>query len=301
MSATLRNWFVFCLVVFIWGSSFVSVKYALQGFGPFWLVAARITTGAIGITLLARPLGIRLPANLREWTFCAIVGLISTTLPFSLISLASEHVPSGSAGLMMSTAPIMVMLISIIALPEETITPTRIVGLGMGFVGTAMVIAGRDDVQALQISEDVGVWPYLALALAATCYAIFTISGRRFPEMPPLTKSWGYLICAAVGALIIAVVVEPFPTNTPGIALGAVFYLGTVATAGGMMLTMWLVRQTSAGFVAQSNYMVPVVAVILGAIMFAEQLGIWQYAGMVLIIVGIAVTERLGRKKAAAA
>lgn len=286
-------------VVLIWGSSFVAVKYALQSFSPLWIAALRLVLGASVLAALAIPLKIRLPNNVREWASCVVIGLVSTTLPFSLIGMASQHVPSGSAGLLMATSPILVTLISIVALPEEKITLPRLIGLVLGFIGTGLVIAGRSDVSALQISDTVGVWPYVGLLIASTCYAIFTVSGRRFTDIPVLTRVLGNLICAAVGSVIIVLVFEPFPATATPIAIGSLVYLGIIATTISMIIMLWLVGQTSASFAAQSNYLIPVTAVIFGAILFKEHLGTMQYGGMALILLGIGVAERMGRRKAA--
>lgn len=198
----------------------------------------------------------------------------------------------------MATSPILVTLISIIILPEEKITTPRLIGLALGFIGTGLVIAGRADVSALQISEAAGVWPYIGLLIAATCYAIFTVSGRRFTDIPVLTRVLGSLLSAAIASVLIAVTLEPIPTTATPIALASMVYLGVVATTFSMIVMLWLVGQTSASFAAQSNYLIPVTAVIFGAILFKEHLGTMQYGGMALILLGIGVAERMGRRKA---
>ncbi|MCF6326395.1 MAG: EamA family transporter [Devosiaceae bacterium] len=297
------NWALLFALVIIWGASFVAIKIAITDITPAWLAASRILLATILMIGFARLTNIRAPSGRAEWGVALVLGVIGTTLPFALIGWASIFVPSGIAGLMMATNPMLVLLLAIFVLPDEPPTKTRIVGLLVGFLGVAMVIMGRAAPQvSLPISNtlttpgfDWTLLAYLALLLGALGYAINNVASRRAANMPHATRGYGALLTAAPSAIILAALSEPFPDffamhiNT----LGAIFYLGVLPTWIATLILYRLIAHTSAGFVAQSNYLVPATAILLGAWLLGEQLAPIQYLGFGIILLGIGIAENL--------
>ncbi len=297
---------MFALVI-IWGASFVAIKIAITDITPAWLAAARIFIATILMIVYARLSNIRPPEGTAEWGVALVLGVIGTSLPFALIGWASMFVPSGIAGLMMATNPMLVLLLAISALPEEPPTPNRIAGLIIGFFGVAMVIAGRGDpdfslpaaTPLPQAGFDWSLLAYLALLLGALGYAINNVVSRRATNMPHATRGYGALLTAAPSAIILAALSEPFPEFfTMNInALGAIVYLAVLPTWIATLILYRLIAHTSAGFVAQSNYLVPATAILLGAWILGEQLALIQYVGFGLILLGIGIAESLFNSK----
>lgn len=297
VSHTAINWLALIAMVLMWGLSFSMMKLSLENIGPYWLAVVRVGLAIILVGAVCIAMKARLPRGWREWWAVSLFGLASNSIPFLLIGWASIYVPSGTAGLMMATSPILVMLISIVALPEEKATVLRIIGLIVGFIGAGMVIAGRDATVAAFMPTTTSIWPYIALLGGATCYALATIIGRKFLDLPLMTRSFGALITGGAVVLVGAVLLEPLPTALPRETIGALIYLGVFPTAVTTIGVLWLLERSSASFVAQSNYLVPVSAVVFGAIIFSEHLGWMQYAGMVIILCGIAITYSLRHRR----
>ncbi len=305
-TVSIVNWVLLVILVAIWGASFVAIKIAITDIGPAWLAAARLGLATILMIFYAKITNISPPKGVREWTISAILGIIGTTLPFALIGWASQFVPSGIAGLMMATNPILVLLLAIIALPQEPPTKSRMVGLFIGFIGTSLVIMGRVD-QVVSASQTLEIQPgfdwtliaYFALLMGALGYAINNVVSRRATHMPHATRGYGALLTAAPAAILLAALSEPFPNigAMSGDAIGAIIYLAVLPTWIATLLLYRLIAQTSASFVAQSNYLVPATAIALGAWILGEQLATLQYLGFVLILVGIAVAEGILRRK----
>lgn len=294
---TALNWSALIGLVLIWGLSFAVMKLALETIGPYWMAGSRIMLAALLVGILCIIMKVRPPLGWQEWAIVTLLGITGSSLPFILIGWASLYVPSGTAGLMMATSPILVMLLSIVALPEEKATPLRIAGLMLGFTGVIMVITGRTGVAASSTPTSASLWPYIALLGGAACYALNTIFGRKFLSIPVMTRSFGALVTGGITALAYAAVFEPFPTEISVKSLTAIAYLAIFPTALATMGVFWLLSRTSAAFVAQSNYLVPVSAIMFGAILFAEQLGWMQYTGIAIILAGIAIAERIWRRR----
>ncbi len=297
---------LFALVI-IWGASFVAIKVAITDITPAWLAASRIVIATILMIGFAWITKIRLPRGNHEWGVSLVLGVIGTTLPFALIGWASQFVPSGIAGLMMATNPMLVLLLAIVALPDEPPTKRRIGGLVIGFLGVAMVIAARADPQfslppsstLFQTGFDWSLLAYLALLLGALGYAINNVVSRRATNMPHTTRGYGALLTAAPSAVILAILSEPFPDITAMHinSITAILYLAILPTWIATLMLYRLIAHTSAGFVAQSNYLVPATAILLGAWILGEQLAPIQYLGFGLILLGIGIAENLFKRK----
>lgn len=210
---------------------------------------------------------------------------------------------------MMATNPMLVLLLAIVALPDEPPTRNRIGGLVVGFIGVALVIAGRADPQMFllptspmtQVEFDWTLLAYLALLLSALGYAINNVVSRRAVSMPHATRGYGALLTATPSAIILAAISEPFP-NFAAMhinSLGAILYLAILPTWIATLMLYRLIAHTSAGFVAQSNYLVPATAILLGAWMLGEQLAPVQYLGFGSILLGIGIAENLFKTKTA--
>jgi len=100
---TKRDWTGVFVLGLIWGATFMVVAVALEGYGPITVATARTTLGAIALVLTMRLMGTRIPGwNPALWRSIAIIGVLSTALPFTLLSWGQQYVSSAFAGLSMS-------------------------------------------------------------------------------------------------------------------------------------------------------------------------------------------------------
>jgi drug/metabolite transporter (DMT)-like permease len=74
-------------------------------------------------------------------------------------------------------------------------------------------------------------------------------------------------------------------------ALGAVFLLAAFSTAGATIVYLLLIREAGASFFAVTNFLVPVWAAILGASLGMERLQPSAFAGLALVLVGVAMAQ----------
>jgi drug/metabolite transporter (DMT)-like permease len=117
------NWLRIAFIAMIWGGAFMVVRMALRDFQPLTLAAGRITIGAIALYGLMRWRGIALPSfkDIALWRFVLLVGLLSSAIPFALLSWGQQHVPSAFAGMTMAALPIFVLPLAHFFVPGERI------------------------------------------------------------------------------------------------------------------------------------------------------------------------------------
>ena len=291
---TASDWLWLALLVLMWGSAFIAIKIAVETITPLWLVALRMMIASSLMIAFAKWQNIRLPKGWHEWRAMIFLGTVGTAIPFILISYAAPYVPSAIAGLMMATIPFQILLFSLVFLPEEKVTPVRVLSLGIGFAGVAFVIFGRP---AATTETGLSLLPFVLLILATTGYATNGIVSRRMIDMPAMTKSYGTILVSTIMTIGAAILFEPFPTSMSMPSVGGAVYLAVFSTWAGTVVYYRLVDRTSVAFCSQTSYLIPIVAVALGAMVFGEQLAPLQLVGFCAIIFGILIAEGILKRK----
>jgi drug/metabolite transporter (DMT)-like permease len=278
----------------IWGSSFMAVSIALEGFGPMTIAATRITLGASALLLITAMMRIELPSlNTRHgrtvWLCALGMGFFSNALPFSLLSWGQTYVASGFAGVCMAVVPLFVLPLAHLLVPGERMTLRRVLGFAIGFSGVLTLIGFKAFASA---GSDFESLARLACLAAALCYAIGSIITRLCPSVNMLALSAAALSCGAVMIVPTALWQEGLPPSLPaGRSLLAVLYLGLVPTALAQVLLVQVARSAGPSVLSTVNYQVPVWSVFFGALLLNETLPPQLFAALVLILVGLLISR----------
>jgi len=131
---TAKSWGMVAVLGLIWGSTFLVIEVALEGITPFWLAAGRITFAALLTSTIWGLRGWRFHLGPdRDWSGLFVVGLLSTAIPFQLLSWGQQYVTSAFAGVSMASVALIVLPLSHFLIPGERITPRRLLGFIIGF------------------------------------------------------------------------------------------------------------------------------------------------------------------------
>ena len=284
------NWLRIAFIAMIWGSAFMVVRIALRDFEPLTLAAGRITIGAIALYGLMRWRGIALPSvkAIALWRVVLLVGLLSSAIPFALLSWGQQHVPSAFAGMTMAALPIFVLPLAHFFVPGERIFLRKLIGFGVGFVGAVLLIG----TSGLGLAEGpLETLARFACVAAAFCYACGSIATRQCPPINELALSTGSLILASVVLLPIALLVEgpPSPPNISGLL--AIGYLGLIPTALAFIIKVAVIRSAGPSFMTLTNYQVPVWSVLAGSVFLGETLPATLFVALALILLGVAIIQ----------
>jgi drug/metabolite transporter (DMT)-like permease len=293
---TAFDWALFAGLVVAWGSSFVMSKVALQHFTPDWIAAMRLIVGA-GVLILASAFQSHsLPRTPRDISFYALLGLIGNAAPFFVITWGMQFITSGVAGLLMGTIPLIIIVMAHFALPGERLTLFRIIGFVLGFAGI-VVLMGPDNLLNIKAHghELIG---QLAVIAGCLMYGVNSIAAKRFKLPGIIPVSAAVLAAGAILASANAALQSPLPTGPFHLAsVLAVLGLGLIPTGLATVLWFKAVERTSPTFTSMTNYLVPVYALIFGALTLGESIGLNVVAALVLIMIGIYIS----RMKASAA
>lgn len=283
-----KDWIKFIALGLIWGASFLWIKLALEEIGPFMLVVLRLGSGVLTMLVIVAVRRSRLPSLSFLLTF-ALLGLFSNALPFTLISWSEQYVSSALAAILNSTVPLFTIILAHFFVPDESITPARMVGLVVGFGGVVLMLWDR--LFGSQLSF------YLlgqAALLAAACsYAAGAVLARL--KTRGLSEDVQSLSQQAVAWLMIAPVaaVVEVPLTLPRLPLTwvGVLWLGILGTAIAYMLYFSLIHSVGPTRTMLVTYVFPLVGVMLGVVFLGEFLSWAELAGGMLIISGIVIVN----------
>lgn len=281
----------------IWGGSFLLIKLSLEGLSPMQLVLGRLLAGSSVLLVIAAVRRIPLPREPRIWAHLALMGVVANIIPFALFGYGEQRIASGLAGVLNGTTPLFTLLVAVaaarIGASDERLTGSRIAGLCIGFLGTVVVIGPwREGALGGTILGQV------ACLGAAACYGIAFVYTRRFltpSGYPPVALSAGQVLCATIIMGLAAPVLARGPVDLKPSVLSSVLVLGALGTGLAYLLYYRLVAEAGATRASMVTYIVPVVAVLLGALVLGEPL-LWNlFAGAAVIIFGVALADgRLG-------
>jgi drug/metabolite transporter (DMT)-like permease len=286
-----KNWLKFILLGLVWGSSFLWIKLALREVGPFTLVCFRATIAFLGLLvvwIIRRPV-----MHWRDaWKF-AIMGVFNHALPIVLISWSEQHISSGLASILNSTTPLFTILIASLVLSDERFTPRRALGLVIGFVGV-LIIASND----LTGSGSTSGISILVMLAATFSYAACTVFARKqMRNISADAQSIGQMGMAVLFIIPATFIAEsPLHIPTQPLTWLALVWLGLLGSAFSLLIWFSLINTVGPTKTSMSNYLLPLVGVILGMIFLNERLDWRILVGGALVILAVVIVNSLDRK-----
>lgn len=274
----------------VWGSSYLVIKYALDGFSPEQVVCIRTAVAAVVLWGILRAQGE--PAR-RTWAhvraqprLALLFGAVGIAAPFSLISLGELEIPSGLTAVLIAPAPLFVALLAPALDRSERIGGRQGVGLAAGLVGVALVVGVEFVDRPIQLLAALGVIG------AALCYALAGyIVKRGYGGLPAIGTT--AISCSVAALLTLPLALAgAFGREAPGAgATAAVIALGVVQTALALAILYQLIGEIGPGRANLVNYLIPGVALVYGAVFRDEAITVAALAGLGLILAGVALAS----------
>lgn len=235
------------------------------------------------------------------WAHLTVMALVANIAPYVLFTWGEQRISSGLAGTLNATTPLFTMAFVLVT-GWERLSLIRASGLVVGFTGVVVLAAPWHSSTGLGSLAGVG-----ACLLAAACYGISYVYARRFLTtrgLSPLTLSAGQLSAGTLMLGLVAPVVARHPvTLTPDVA-GSLLALGVLSTGVAYVLNYRLITDEGATAASTVTYLIPVVAVLLGAVVLSEPVTWNLFLGATVVLVGTALSEgrftangRLGKTK----
>jgi len=287
---SVTDWTLLLALVAMWGSSFMFNKLGVATVPPLTLVAGRITIGAVILLVLVYAKGLRLPPLGSVWAAYAVLGAVGNVLPFFLITWGQQVIESALAGILMAAMPLATLVLAHFIIRGERMTIGRVAGFMLGFLGIVFLFepAALDSFGGSRLQ----VISQLAILCGALCYSANSIMARLLVRSDFLVAAAGTMLMSAFLAVPLALFLNtPWSLEPSGSSVAAIVWLGVGPTAIATILYFRLISSAGPTFMSFVNYLSPAIAVFLGVALLGEKPGANAYAGLALILSGIAVSQ----------
>ena len=288
------DWAIFLALGFIWGSSYLFIKLAVDDFGTFTLVAGRLVVGAAllwTVVLLARQ---TLPRDPKMYGHLFVMGVINITIPFLLITWAEQSVESSLAAILTSPVPLFAIVLSAIFLADEPMRVNGVVGLIVGFIGVVIITSRGLSGAGSSVTGEIAL---LGAAFSYACGAVY--SRRNVRGLAPMIPAVFQVTFAAIITGTIALLFEHPWTATPDAeAVFSILWLGILGSGLAYLAVFRLFAHWGATRTTLVAYLIPVVGITLGYLVLQEPVDARIVFGTALVIAGIGlVNSRFGRRR----
>jgi drug/metabolite transporter (DMT)-like permease len=288
-------WLILCG---IWGSTWLFIKLGLNDLPPLTFAGIRFLCASSILVAIIFARGVRWPRKRSEWLLIAIVGWLQFSLNYGLVFWGEQRIPSGLAAVLQSTFPAFGLVIAHFYLPEERITPKKVMGVLLGVIGVGIVFSNQ-----LSFAGKAALAGSVALVLSAVCGSYGNVLVKAYgTQIDPFVLAAGQMVCGFPPLLALGIATEgnPIHLHWTATAVIALAYLVIVGSVIAFTLFYWLVRHMDVINTMLIALVTPVVAVLLGMMVLHEKFNWRLFAGAACIISGIGLIVLRKRQKSVA-
>lgn len=262
---------------FIWGSTFLAMRFAIESFPPFMMAAIRFTIAGALLYGWLRWRGKPAPTR-QQWLGATAVGTLLLAIGNAGVAYAEQTVSSGVAALMIATVPLWMAIFSIFW--QQRPSSREWLGILIGITGVAILSLG-DSLQANPAG--IGI-----LLLAAASWAFGSLWGKRLAMAPGAMASASQML-AGGGVLVLFSLYagESWPAQASGKSLYAILYLIVFGSFVAYSAYLYLLNNVRPALATSYAFVNPVVAMFLGVWLADEIIGRAEYVAMAIIVIGV--------------
>lgn len=267
---------LFC-TYFIWGSTYLAIRFGIESFPPFLMGGVRFTVAGIVLFAVMRYLGAAMPSK-QEWLGASVVGLLLPALGNGTVCYVQQTVSSSVAALSIATAPIWMAIFS--SIWGHEITPKEWLGIAIGLVGIVLLNLGG--------SFDGDLMSAFLLIFAAASWSFGSVWGKHLAMPEGLMGAACQMLTGGLVLLIVSAYAgESWPAEVSARSWGALLFLIVLGSLIAYSAYQYLLK-TVRPLVASSNTFVnPLVAFAVGVWFAAEHVTMTEMIALGVILVGV--------------
>jgi drug/metabolite transporter (DMT)-like permease len=283
------KWIYLLILSVIWGSSFILIKKSLLGLTAYQLGALRtIITGVI-LLIFGHQTIRNIPKY--QWKWLIISGLLGSFIPSFFFAIAETEIDSAVASILNSLVPLNTILLGF-AVFKITSTKRQVIGVIIGFIGTAILILKGAELNPNQN------YLYAGYVIASTLMyaANVNIIKRYLQDVKPLAIAAGNYVFIILPAIIILLFTDFFTAdrfNNPHFTSAMIYIiiLSVLGTAIAKVIFFKLVQISTPVFASSVTYIMPIVALMWG-VLDDEAFSFIQGLAAILILVGVYLAHK---------
>ncbi|MES2604594.1 MAG: EamA family transporter, partial [Pseudomonadota bacterium] len=300
----------FFLIYFIWGSTYLAIRYAIGSIPPFLMAGTRFFAAGVLMFLFLRWRGVPTPPW-SQWWRLGIVGVFLFLGGNGLVVWAEQYIDSGLAALLVSTLPLWLIVLDWLWAAGPPPKPLALIGIALGVLGTVVLIKPELVLPALAAQDNYlqGVPTEDAddnlasgiVIFASVLWAIGSIYTKKFTKPKSIFMS---AACQMVGGGIALLLVALWqgewaqfePASVTLVSVAGFSYLLCFGSMVAISAYAWLLQNASAAAVSTYAFVNPIVALLLGWLIADEPMTAAIIAGAGIILVGVVLVIRTSSK-----
>jgi len=266
------------LVYVVWGSTYLVLRWGLEGFPPFLMNGIRLVLAGSLLYPIARRRGRPAPA-VREWRDSAFVGAVLFIGGLGLVTVAEDNgVGSGLAASAVAVMPLWAALLS--GLFGRWPSRLEWAGLAVGFVGVVL-LSREGDFQGSPLGTTLMIVSPLLWAFGSVVSSRLRLPKGLMAAAAQMLMGGGALLLAG---LLRGERMHDLPGLGPWLSVA---YLSVFGSLFAYTAYAYLLAHTRPAVATSYAYVNPVVAVILGVTLGGEVIGGWALLGLPVILGGV--------------
>lgn len=264
--------------VVIGGSNFVAIRYSNRELDPIWGAGLRFTLAAVVFGVLCAVLRLSLPRG-RALAFVLAYGLLAFGAAYGCVYWAMQEVPAGIAAVVLALGPLLTLLLAA-AHGMERLSVRAIAGALIAIAGSVVIFFQPGSI-------DFGWGSFLLLVVAAVCSSESVVVSKLAGRQHPVAMNFVAMTAGAAVLLVVSAATgERLVLPNAGETQLAVAYL-VAATVGLFLLVLFVVQRWAASAAAYVFVLMPVVAIVMGALVADEAITLTTVVGGAIVGAGV--------------
>ena len=290
---TIKIILVYALACLIWGSTWMAIRLGLDSLTPFVSVGLRFSFAALFILIFMKIKGMKIQMDKLSIKLYMQMAFFSFVIPYGLVYWGEQYIPSGLASVLFAINPFFVTIFSFYMLSQEKITPYKIIGMIVGFIGIVAIFS-----EDLTNTTGFFVWGMVAVVLSALIQGWIQVLVKKYGQhLHSFTMNFYPMLIAGITMLFIGL----FTENLDYIKLDskAIFSVLYLASFGSMIVFTcwyWLLKRVSVIVLSLITFITPVIALILGILLLKEVFTVTDIFGSFMVLAGLMIAT-LGNAK----
>ena len=277
---------VYCLVVLIWSTTPLGIKWSGEAVGFLFGITARMLIGASLALLLVLVIYKKLSLHGRaiHAYFAAATAIFGAMMP---VYWGAQFIDSGLISIIFGMTPIMTALLAARYLYEQSLTPFKILGALLGMAGLIIIFSNQASLGGYAI------FGALAVFLSVILHSISSVWIKYIqPDVPALMIATGGLLLSVPMFLVVYLISgEALPVAIPMRSLWSIVYLGVMGSVVGFVSYYYLLVNLPASTVALITLLTPVMALWIGVLFNSEIIVFSVWLGTGFVLSGLAVHQ----------
>ena len=278
------------LLCLLWGAQSVSIKFSNRGMPPLMAAALRSLVAGLLVWGGARWKGRKVGFPPGQNGHALMIGLLFG-LEFLFLYWSLVYTPVSRSLIFLYTHPFWVALGAHFLLKNDRLTPAKLLGLVLAFIGVVAVFQARSP----ELPSLYWVGDLMAIA-AAIFWAATTLYVKRITGVVRLdhyqTLFAQLIYSLPVLALGSALFELPTVLDLNPVVLASLFYQSVVVAFASYLVWFWMIQRHPVSRLAAFTFMAPLFGVILGGLILDEPVTALVWLGLAGVAGGVYVVNR---------